>query len=70
MENIQPYLREGAWSSAHSFHYECAWRFFAEYKSELVTLHEKEAALRDTYKTEDPELLSSLINRDVVTNRK
>ncbi|WP_155952614.1 hypothetical protein [Pseudomonas sp. URMO17WK12:I4] len=50
---IYDFRRDGAWNSSFSFHYECAWHCFYEYKESISNLHTEETFLRDSTDIED-----------------
>jgi len=70
-QNVHRYEREGAWSSSHGFYYRCAWFEYEEYRRHVAALLEEEAALRESHKSESPEMLSSLVRHetDALWNR-
>ncbi|MCQ2048655.1 Uncharacterised protein [Stutzerimonas stutzeri] len=50
---IYNFRRDGAWNSSFSFHYECAWQCFYEYKESINKLHAEEDSLRNSPDVED-----------------
>ena len=60
--DILPYVRKGAWSSPHSFYYQCAYKSLDRYREVLNLLETKEQEIRDSNQNEDPRVLSTIIN--------
>ena len=47
------FQRNGAWNSSYSFHYECAWLCFYEYKTHVTQLSLEEETLRASLNIEE-----------------
>jgi hypothetical protein len=45
-ESVFPYMREGAWSSTHSFYYECAYKGLKDFHAILSLLRAEEQGIR------------------------
>jgi len=63
-KTIKPYSHYGAWTSIHTFYYECAYKTYHEYKKCIQHLDEREKELRKDNCDMEPQYLCSYISHE------